>query len=109
MKIFIVMGLVVSFLCGCQVTPKKATYNTLAGVGAAVNNAADAVANARLQKKVSDNDWQQLKDVHNKFLLAYKEACTLAGTDFSKLAPAEIVRLELDFLNMVNLVLKEAK
>lgn len=104
-KLIIVSLLMTAWLCGCGTTPKKVAYTSLAAVGSAVNNAADAVAMARLQHKVSDNDWEQVKEAHRRYLAAYNTACTLAAYDFTKYAPEELIKLELDFLNMVNIVL----
>lgn len=91
----------------CQKSgPKQVAYTSLAAVGSAVSNAGDAVAQARLQGKVSDNDWDQIKEAHRKYLAAYNTACTLAAYDFTKYAPSELVKLQIEFLNMVNIVLE---
>lgn len=99
MKTWIILtSLVLSLLCGCG-TPKQVAYKTLASVGLAVNSAADSYALARSQGLVTDVDWAQAVDVHNKFLVSYRAAVTLASGDVQAYAPEALVKLEMEVLN----------
>jgi hypothetical protein len=97
----IAMMLVVN---GCGTTPKKIAYKTLAAVGASVNTASNALVDGKIAGKITDAEWQHANNVHTDFLRVYTEACNAAGLD--TYAPADVIRLELEFLNLVNSFLK---
>lgn len=98
--------IITTLLCGCQSTPKQVAYQSLASIGAAANTAADALAQARFQGKVSDVNWAKAVEVQKRFLLAYGAACQTAAYDFSSFAPADLIALETELLNTVNAILK---
>lgn len=87
-------------------TPRTVTYQTLAAIGATVDAAADTAAGGRYAGKIDDQEWERLMKVHNKWLIAYSEACTIASYDFTKIAPADLVKVQTEFLTALQEVLK---
>lgn len=99
MKCLIGMMVIAVMLIGCG-TPKQVAYKTLAATGVAVNSAADSYALARAQGLVDDKDWAQAVVLHNQFLVAYKVAVAAASGDLSKYTPDELVKLEVQLMNV---------
>lgn len=91
---------------GCNSSPKKTAYTTLASVGLTVDKASDALVTARIEGKVKNADWETAKVVQKKWLLAYNEACDLAAFDYTKAASEDLLKLELEVLNTINLILQ---
>ena len=107
MKTFIcALALVAILVAGCNTTPKKVAYNSLAAVGLTVDKASDALVTARIERKVKDADWDKAKEVQRRWFLAYNESCDLAAFDYTKAAPASLLKLQAEVLNTINLILQ---
>lgn len=102
--ITLIMAATLLLAGGCGSTPKKVAYKTLSAVGAATGAASDAIVDARLAGKITDAQWEQANNAYNDFLRVYSFACTTAAQD--TFAPADVIRVEVEFLNIVNSILK---
>lgn len=100
----LIMAATLLMSSGCGTTPKKVAYKTLASVGAAVSQASNALVDGRIAGKVTDAEWEHANNVHTDFLRTYRFACETAALD--QYAPADVIRLEIEFLNLVNSFLK---
>jgi hypothetical protein len=111
MKTFVMVSVLILGLLaqGCNTTPKKTAYTTLAAVGSAVNATGDSLAQARLQGKVNDADWGTACQVWRDYLVVYNTSVQIAAYDFTSYAPADLVKIETLLIDTINQILTKGK
>lgn len=87
---------------GCGSTPKQVAYKTLKAVGMTVDKAADALAVAYVQGKVTEAELMRAKVALAEYNVSYVAACEAAAGSVDAIAPDDTQRLANEFLILVN-------
>jgi hypothetical protein len=90
-------------LTGCSSTPtaSQVAYSTLDGVGATVDAAMKTAAQLRVAGKISAAQWQQIADLHAKFLVSFNAAVDAAALTTNQPVPAALTALAGDVLTLI--------
>lgn len=88
-------------LTGCQMTPKRKAYTTLAGVSSAVDNAMNAAADAYVAELIDDEAWGRIANAHADYLPAFRAAVRLAQGDYNTWSPEKVTELANYLLSVV--------
>lgn len=107
MKILMSLTLIV-ILAGC-VTPQKTAYKTLEVVGLSVDKAMQSIADAKMAGKVSNSDWEKVRALKREFNVSYNTACDLAGYDYSKFAPEQLLVIQARLFELIETLLAKGK
>lgn len=101
--------LLAAFMTACS-TPQKTAYKTLEVVGMSVDKSMKAAAAARDAGKITDADWAKIRILKGDFNAAYNTACDLAGYDFSKFAPEQLLEIQARLFQTIETIMaKEGK
>mgnify|MGYP001593999380 FL=1 len=103
LRTFLLTTVLLSLLApGCASTPKQTAHRTLEAVGLSVQQAMKSAAAGVKVGKLTPEEWERVAKVHDtQFLPAYRTACTLAAQDFTLFAPADVIAIQTQLLNLI--------
>lgn len=78
---------------GCQAGPERVAYNSLHITSSAVDAAMSAAADAYVAGELTDEQWVDIAEAHDKYQPAFALAVELAAFDYNAFTPGDVARL----------------
>jgi len=86
---------------GCATSPRRATYNTLATIGAAVDKSMKMYSDAVLAGRITPEQREKVRDIKNQYNRIYVAACSAAAFDYESAAPEDLIKIKNELLDLI--------
>lgn len=90
-----------SFLTGCAGKGKAAAYKTLKTIGESVDSATKAFTDAVAVGAVDAATVQRVRELHEQYRVAYKNALIAAQFNYEDAAPAQVAALAAELTALI--------
>jgi hypothetical protein len=86
---------------GCATSPRRATYDTLATIGAAVDKSMKMYSDAVLAGRITPEQREKVRAVKNQYNQIYVTACNAAAFDYGTAAPEDLINIKNELLDLI--------
>lgn len=102
MKKFLILGVFLLGIVGCNTTQQKAAFNSISSVEQTVSSSYQAYVGLVVTGKIPTNDVPKVASALNHFQVATTLAVDLAQNNTNALAPHSLMVEAQDVINLIN-------